>query len=240
MTPGIDYGKEGPKTKGSQEWLRVLVNEHKPIFFREILREMPHLNLNCIDQIEWLSPLRKDKYVEYSDSAFIDQLGIKLEHKALDVFWPNRGPVWDGLAKTKTDKTDILLVEAKSHIGELFSILRAKDEDSLSTINQSLTQTHDFLGVTSHLGWTAPFYQYTNRLAHLYFLRDLNKLPAHLIFVYFLNDPDMHGPSTKEEWQGALKLMKTLLGLSRHKLSKYMADIFIDINELQPQPKGKP
>jgi hypothetical protein len=238
MMPGIDYGKEGLGVKGSQKWLRVLVNEYKLIFYREILREMPHLNLNCIDQLEWLSPLEKDKYVEYSDGVFIDKLQVKLKHESLAGFWPNGGPVWDGLAKI--DKKDILLIEAKSHIGELRSTLRANDPDSLRKINQSLTQTQEFLGGKSHLGWTTPFYQYTNRLAHLYFLRELNKLPTYLVFVYFINDPDMHGPSTREEWQGALKLMKTLLGLSRHKLSKYMADIIIDINELQPQPKGKP
>ena len=62
---------------------------------------MPHLNLNNLDQIEWLSPLEKDGYVEYSDSAFIDQLGVELEHKPLADFWPNGGPVWDGLAKIR-------------------------------------------------------------------------------------------------------------------------------------------
>jgi hypothetical protein len=198
---------------------------------------MPYLNLNNIDQIEWLSPLEKDGYVEYSDSAFIDQLRVELKHKPLVDFWPNGGPVWDGLAKTENG--DLLLIEAKSHIGELLTILKAKASNSFSTISQSLTQTQDFLGGKSHLDWTAPFYQYTNRLAHLYLLRELNKLPAYLVFVYFINDPDMNGPSTREEWQGAFKLMKTLLGLSRHKLSKYMADIFIDVNEMQPGPKGK-
>ena len=229
---------KGLAIRGSQKWLQLLVKEYKPIFFREIVREMPRLNLNNSDQIEWLSPLKNDKYVEYSDSAFIDQLRVKLNHESLSVFWPNRGPVWDGLAKT--DKKDILLIEAKSHIGELRSTLRAKTTNSLRKICQSLTQTQGFLGVESLLDWGTPFYQYTNRLAHLYFLREMNKLPAYLVFVYFINDPDMHGPSTREEWQGALKLMKTLLGLSRHKLSKYMADIFIDVNELQPQPRGKP
>jgi hypothetical protein len=229
---------KGLAIKGSQKWLQLLVNKFKPIFFREILREMPHLNLNCIDQIEWLSPLEKDDYVEYSDSAFIDRLRVKLNHESLSDFWPNRGPVWDGLAKI--DKKDILLIEAKSHIVELLSILKANANNSLGKISQSLTKTQDFLGAKSHLDWTAPFYQYTNRLAHLYFLREMNKLPAYLVFVYFINDPDMNGPSTREEWQGALKLMKTLLGLSRHKLSKYMADIFIDVNELQPNLRGKP
>ena len=230
--------RKGIASRGSQKWLQLLVKEHKAIIFREIVREMPRLNINNLEQIEWLSPLEKDGYVEYSDSAFINQLEVKLEHKALAQFWPNGGPVWDGLAKT--DKKDILLIEAKSHIGELKSFLKAEAKDSEKKIGQSLTQTQDFLGVKSHLGWTTSFYQYTNRLAHLYFLRIENQLPAHLIFVYFLNDPDMHGPSTREEWQGALKLMKTLLGLSRHKLSKYMADIFIDVNELLPQPKGQP
>lgn len=230
--------RKGLASRGSQKWLQLLVKEHKTIIFREIAREMPRLNLNNLDQIEWLSPLEKDGYVEYSDSAFIDQLRVELKHKALVDVWPNGGPVWDGLARTEKD--DLLLFEAKSHIGELKSFLKAEAKNSKKKICQSLTQTQDFLGVKSHLGWTAPFYQYTNRLAHLYFLRELNKLPAHLIFVYFLNDPDMHGPSTKEEWQGALKLMKTLLGLSRHKLSKYMADIFIDVNEIQPKPKGRP
>ncbi len=230
--------RKGLASRGSQKWLQLLVKEHKPIIFREIARKMPHLNLNNLDQIEWLSPLEKDGYVEYSDSAFIDKLRVELKHEPLVDFWPNGGPVWDGLAITEKD--DLLLFEAKSHIGELKNNLKAEAKSSEKKINQSLTQTQDFLGVKSHLGWTTPFYQYTNRLAHLYFLRELNKLPAYLFFVYFINDPDMGGPSTKEEWQGALKLMKTLLGLSRHKLSKYMADIFIDVNEMQPKPKGRP
>ncbi len=230
--------RQGPASRGSQRWLQLLVKEFKPIFFREIVREMPHLKLNNLDQIEWLSPLEKDDYVEYSDSAFIDQLRVKLNHTPLADFWPNGGPVWDGLARTEAG--DLLLFEAKSHIGELLSILRAKAPNSLRKISQSLTQAQEFLDVESHLDWATPFYQYTNRLAHLYFLRVVNQLHANLIFVYFLNDPDMNGPSTKEEWKGALKLLKTLLGLSRHKLSKYMADIFIDGNEIQPKRRGNP
>jgi hypothetical protein len=230
--------RKGLAIKGSQKWLQILVKEHKPIFFREIAREMPHLKLNNLDQIEWLSPLEKDGYVEYSDSAFIDQLRVELKNKPLVDFWPNGGAVWDGLARTEED--DLLLFEAKSHIGELKSFLKAEAKNSVKKISQSLTQAQEFLGVISHIEWAAPFYQYTNRLAHLYFLRELNKLPAYLVFVYFLNDSVMHGPSTKEEWRGALKLMKTLLGLSRHKLSKYMVDIFIDVNEMESKLKGKP
>jgi hypothetical protein len=223
--------RKGLAIKGSQKWLQLLIKEHKPIIFREIAREIPHLNLNNLDQIEWLSPLEKDDYIEYSDSAFIDKLQVELKYGPLIDFWPSGGPVWDGLAKI--DNNDILLIEAKSHIGELISVLKAIANNSLEKISRSLSQTQEILGVKSHLDWTAPFYQYSNRLVHLYFLRELNKLPVYLVFVYFINDPDMHGPSTREEWQGALKLMKTLLGLSRHKLSKYMVEIFIDVREIQ-------
>jgi hypothetical protein len=222
---------KGLAMKGSQKWLQLLVKEHKPIIFTEIAQEIPHLNLNNLDQIEWLSPLEKDGYVEYSDSAFIEKLQVELNHKPMVDFWPRGGPVWDGLATI--DNKDILLIEAKSHIGELVSIVKAIANNSLEKISRSLTLTQDYLCVKSHLDWTAPFYQYVNRLAHLYFLRELNKLPAYLVFVHFINDPDMHGPSTREEWQGALKLMKSLLGLSRHKLSKYMVEIFIDVEEIQ-------
>jgi len=166
--------RKGQALKGSQKWLQLLVKEYKPIFFREIVRELPILNINSLDQIEWLSPLREDDYIEYADSAFIDQLGVELKYNLAD-FWPSGGPVWDGLARTKTDNKDILLFEAKSHIGELLSILKAKNSNSLDTINKSLTKTKEFLGVKSLLEWTAPFYQYTNRLAHLYFLQELNK-----------------------------------------------------------------
>jgi hypothetical protein len=227
---------KGLAARGSQKWLQLLVKEYKPIFFREIVREMPQLNLNN-NQIEWLSPLEKDNYCEYSDGAFIEQLRVKLNYTPLVDFWPNRGPVWDGLART--EKGDLLLFEAKSHIGELLSFLRAQDPNSLRQINQSLNQVKEFLEADSHLDWVAPFYQYTNRLAHLYLLRVVNQLPAYLIFIYFVNDPDMKGPSTKAEWQGAIKLMKTLLGLSRHKLSKYLVEMFIDVNEMQAETEGK-
>jgi hypothetical protein len=40
-----------------------------------------------------------------------------------------------------------------------------------------------------------------NRLAHLYFLCELNGVPAFLVFVYFVNDQEMQGPTTKKEWQ---------------------------------------
>jgi hypothetical protein len=83
--------------------------------------------------------------------------------------------------------------------------------------------------------WTSPFYQYANRVAHLYFLRAINDVPAYLIFVYFLNDETMGGPNMREEWLGALRLVKAYLGIGRNKLQKYMDDIFVDVRNIMKE-----
>ncbi len=212
--------------RGSQRWLQILINEHPEVIFRELA---PELGLDNKDQLSWLSPCQNDNYAEYCDDDFIKKLEIELKLKSLSCFWPKRGPVWDGLGKTS--KNDLLLLEAKAHIGELItSPSDAKDQSSIAKIQTSLNDTKTFLRSGSKLDWSTIFYQYTNRLAHLYLLRTLNKLPAYLIFIYFLNDQDMRGPSAEAEWKGAIKLLHKLLGIDKHRLSKYVLDVFIDVN----------
>lgn len=53
------------------------------------------------------------------------------------------------------------------------------------------------------------------------------------MLVYFVNDTEMDGPKTKTEWQGAIKLLHSYLGIGKHKLSKYIADVFVDVRELR-------
>ena len=71
-----------------------------------------------------------------------------------------------------------------------------------------------------------------NRLAHLYFLRVLNELSANLIFAYFIGDDSVSGPKSVDEWCAALTIMKRYLGLGTHKLSKYMAEVFVDVKQI--------
>ena len=97
---------------------------------------------------------------------------------------------------------------------------------------KSLKETKRYLGSKSKHDWTNTLYQYTNRLAHLYLLRHLNKIDTHLVFLYFINDQDMKSPGSKEEWEGAIKLLHSHLGVGRHKLSRYVHDIFVDVNEI--------
>jgi len=90
------------------------------------------------------------------------------------------------------------------------------------------------LSVSDSIDWTGTFYQYVNRIAHLYYLREKNKIKAYLLFIYFINDVSVNGPKTKDEWLGAIQTMECYLGLAKkHKLKKYIHDIFIDVSDLR-------
>jgi hypothetical protein len=211
--------------KGSQRWLQILVNE-KP----EILNSLICSSLSFVENefIEWRSPLKSDGYAEYRDQAFLDRLGITLEKAPLQQFWPKGGPQWDALARSSSGK--LFLVEAKSHIPELISSLRATDKKSIKRIKQSLKETKKYLNSTARADWSQGFYQYTNRLGHLFLLREKNNLPAYLIDIYFLSDVEMNGPSTSNEWKGAIELLNSYLGIRKHELLKYTSNLFININ----------
>jgi hypothetical protein len=204
-----------------------MVNRHPKILEAETVRAF---GLAKTETITWLSPLEEDGYAEYQDEAFLDLLGIELSRVPLAEFWPARGPVWDGLGRSKSGK--LFLVEAKSHIVEMVSPATAASPKSKDLISRSIDQCKRYLNSGSKAEWTGQFYQYTNRLAHLYLLRKLNHLPAYLVFLYFLNDAEMNGPESVDEWKGAIKLVHSFLGVGRTKLTPFVADIFIDVRSL--------
>jgi len=218
---------QSPFQKGSQKWIQKGVNENSGLLESKIMAE---LDLPENEKIFWLSPLEEDEYAEYRDKQFLERLDVKTEIP-LEDFWPSGGPQWDAFARSNTGR--LFLVEAKSHIPELISSLRAENEDSIRLIHESLEETKRYLKSGADVDWSHRFYQYTNRLAHLYFLRLLNKLPAYLVFVYFVNDIEQKGPTSVSEWEGALKLLHSYFGLGRHKLQNYICDIFIDVSALE-------
>ena len=215
-------------TKGSQKWLQVAVNEHPDVLNRAIIEAA---GLKPSTSIEWLSPLADENYVEYRDGDFIDRIRAKLPNRSLASFWPNRGPMWDGLARTSTG--EILLVEAKAYIPEMVSPASKASPASLVKITRALEETRRALAPRTTLSWSGTFYQYTNRLAHLYFLRALNKQPARMVFLCFIGDAEMGGPTSREEWEGAIKVTEVYLGLQRHKLSRYVHHVFVNVNDLR-------
>lgn len=221
--------------KGSQRWLQIAVN-HAPQALESPLRDSMRVGVE--ETFEWLSPRADDRYLEYRDECFLGRLGCSLSTRKLQEFWPTRGPVWDGLARTSSG--NLLLLEAKAHVQEIVSGGSRAQPGSKARILASLRETQEALAPRAKaVDWSNTFYQYANRLAHLYLLRELNGLPAHLVFVYFLNATDVNGPSDRAEWIGAIKVVEGYLGLGRHRLSRYVHKIFVDVADLPPAPEDK-
>jgi hypothetical protein len=218
---------KGRAERRSRKWLQILVNESPELIEPELLRV---ISAPVAASITWLSPVERDDYAEYSDAEFIARLGCETGRRALNTFWPNGGAEWDALAKTSDGR--LILVEAKAHIPEAVSPPTGATEPALTLIRSSLNETKVFLGCGARCDWAGFFYQYTNRLAHLYFLRELNGLPAYLVFLYFTHAPDVPAAPTEEEWHGALRLVHTYLGVGRHKLSPFVSELFVDARTL--------
>lgn len=218
-------------SRGSQKWIQLLVNQVPHLLDRAIAQ---HLSFSATDKIVWLSPLAADDYAEYRDETFLSRIEAHADVAPLSAFWPVQGPQWDALGRTS--RGEPLLVEAKAHIPELLAAPTQATGRSLNLIRASLDRVKRFIGSRAAADWSGIYYQYTNRLAHLYFLRHLNRIPAYLVFVYFLNDAEMRGPTTAEEWVGAIRLMHAHLGIDEARLAKAFAgamiEIFVDVADI--------
>lgn len=192
--------------------------------------------------IRWVSPLADDNFREYRDGAFLDKLGVRLDCVPLGEFWPSNGPCWDALGRT--DGGQVILLEAKAHVGEIDNSPSQAGEKSLPLIRESLESVKSYVGSRSPADWTTAFYQYANRLAHLYLLRTLNEVPAYLVNLYFLNADDMdYGrrfiPKTVAEWEDPITQQDRALGIpSQHPLSQYTIHAFSDVNDIKQALKA--
>lgn len=187
--------------------------------------------------IEWRSPIREDGYAEYYDEEFLERLGIWDLRYPLSSFWPKSGPRWDGLARTCGRK--YILVEAKAYVEEGVDYRSGAGPDSLKQIRSALEEAKIAFGAASAAPWEAPFYQYANRLAHLYFLVEKNDLDAYLVFLYFADAPDVPHPCSVEQWIGARRLTEKCLGLGKHRFANRVATVTMDPTKLvSNKPKG--
>lgn len=230
---------DGRARHGSQKWLQDLVNDCP-----ELLDEAIRLETSEISTpIEWVSPLADDDFAEYRDACFLDKLGVSLDCVPLDAFWPPRGPQWDALGKTRDGQ--IILLEAKAYVEEANSSCKAKSERSRALIRQSLAKVKSHVGADSPADWMENFYQYGNRLAHLYLLRHLNGVPAFLVNLYFLNANEMiqHGntvPNVVAEWEDAIAKQEGFLGIPpQHALSRYAIHAFLDTRDIAARGQSR-
>ena len=226
--------------RGSRRWLQVLVNCRPELINEAIADRLPIMP----GEIDWRSPLVDDHYAEYRDQSFLDRLAASRfyiepsrNQQDLTDFWPRFGPQWDGLAVT--DRGQILLVEAKAHVAEMVTApSQARGESAVAKIQESLRTVKNFVNSKSPAEWSTTFYQYANRLAHLYWLREVNGQDAYLVNLFFLNDREMNGPSTVAEWKAAIQLQEVFLGVRQTSyaldpwVGAYVLDVFIDVNDI--------
>jgi len=182
------------------------------------------------EEISWLSPTAPDEYAEYFDESFLKLLGIDDLKVPLRDFWPRSGPRWDGLARTASGK--VILVEAQAYIEEGVDYRSKASPASLAKINEALGSAKAAFKANPDAPWEAPFYQYANRLAHLYYLRELNGVDAHLLFLYFADAPDVPAPSSVDEWQGAIRLTEKCLGLGKHPFRNHVSTVVWSVPDM--------
>jgi|SRR5208282_4037431 len=220
----------GRAKAGSQRQIQIQVNSRQEEFGNEILRLLslpPLVEAN----LRWVSPLVEDGFNEYQDGEFLGKLKLGQHLDKLKGFWPKGGPCWDALAIIEgITPHGVVLVEAKSHVSEMTNACNAGSV-SRERIRNSLALTACSLDVEMNSSWTENYYQIANRYAHLYFLREIAKIPAWLVNVYFVNDESIKHveppPRSASEWREKLEQVKERMGLSAKSIP-FTSDLFLE------------
>lgn len=218
-------------SKGSQRWLQLAVNRRQELL-TEALRNSGALALGA--SVSWAAPLERHGYAEHRDEAALAGAGIEPARLKvpLRAFWPKGGPRWD--AEGKSSDGAAIFVEAKSHISELNSNpTGARDPKAAALIRRSLQAARKHYARAATVEWGHPFYQYVNRLAHHYWLAKLNGRKSRLVFLYLLNDLEMSGPSSVQEWKAAIGVLHLALGLPGDIRRFGVFDAFLDVRTLR-------
>lgn len=210
--------------RGSLKWIQRLA-EQRPDLCNVQFRAQGGLADGGL--LEWLSPRRDDDWAEYRDAAFLRRIGHPELIEALRRFWPNRGPQWDGLARDASGA--IYLFEAKAHLGELASTCQASPA-SRARIALALNEAKAAFGADPNADWLTGYYQYANRLAHLYFLRRAG-VKTWLVFLYFTNDAEMQGPDSEALWRAHLEDVHKQLGFPPETHLSGVINVFVDSRE---------
>ena len=208
---------QGRARRGSQRQLQDYVNERPDELSQAILDQLPARVREWRAKIRWVSPLARDAYREYRDADFLRAVGLGDYVKELAEFWPSMGPSWDALGLISDSlgrmKPGVILVEAKSHIPEIYGSGCQASPKSLVRIQAAIDHTRAWCGVLAGENWLGPLYQSANRIAHLYWLYERIRTPVWLVNLYFTGDPI--GPASRPDWEREIAMVKAQLGLKR-------------------------
>ncbi len=185
----------GKASEGSRLYLQEYMEKAQDILSEMIIAASPSLltfaaNKECID---WKSPLEKSpkgEFYEYRDDFLevldLDNERYKKAKEKLREFWPKNGPQWDGLAVVDgiNGQKGFLLVEAKAHLNETKSDLKATSAESIKKIKESIGRTQGYYEIQPN-DWTEHYYQLGNRIAYLYFMNEILDIPTWLVLINF-------------------------------------------------------
>jgi len=197
---------QGKANKGSRFWLQEFIMDQNKCdcLSNQIISTSASLLAFGVTDLRWKSPLVKDSFYEYRDD-FLNALELDSQSKgkikkARNNFWPKNGPQWDGIALTKSKEKGIVLVEAKSHLGETKSDMGASSKESISKIENAIQNVQSYMGVNVNTkAWTKKNYQLANRISYLYFLNNICELPTWLVLINFIRDTT-NEPTELKEW----------------------------------------
>lgn len=153
-------------------------------------------------------------------------------------FWPQSGnvPNWDAVGWLQVGtQVELLLVEAKAHLGELRSSCSAQLHGGLPVIQSAIAQAKQAFGVPVAADWLQPHYQFCNRLTVLHFLIR-HGLGAKLLFVYFCGDTNPNGqcPHDAAGWEPTLSAMEQHVGLTGNRaLESRVHKLFLPVMGLE-------
>lgn len=202
---------------GSEFHLQRMLTADRARLEHAILREV-----GDVGTVEWLPfASRGDGQREWRGMEFLPD---HAHRDAWKQFWPTKGnpPNWDAVGRLHLRETgtfEWLLVEAKARAGELESPACGAKGESRAQIETALDRTRRHYRIETDKSWSSTYYQIANRLASLYFLNEIARAPARMLFVYFTGDRFPDGsqcPATAAEWGPYLSRAQEALGLPEH------------------------
>jgi len=226
--------KLGKAEQGSRLYLQEYVSKAKDGLSEQIINASPLLQsfIGGKGNVQWKSPLTELDFYEYRDDFLeVLELGIDSDaQKKLGEFWPKNGPQWDGLATVNNSegKKGLMLIEAKAHISETKSDLRAGSQKSIGLIEKSIAAAQKYYGIDQAI-WTKNFYQLGNRLSFLYFMNVILNIPAWLVLVNFTEGEYM--TTSKEEWLKHYQKIYYEMGImpDNHKILNNLIQVFPEV-----------
>jgi hypothetical protein len=231
--------------KGSKRHICWYVNDAREYLDAALFSASPTLAAAAASDIAWVSPLAADGYEELWNERFLQRLDLLDDHlDSFQKFWPfkpwkdnkvsPRGtPHWDAVARVPLDGggRGVVMVEAKAHRGELVkpNDKSKADEQSLAKIKNSFARVRDYYGVPlASPAWESCYYQFCNRLAHLWWMNEQAEVPTWLVWALIVDDPVWRDRVTAPQWHRAFDDIKSKIGLpTQHALSDKISVVYL-------------